>query len=488
MKTVAISKASGSYPSFPFNPSEVYPEYSFSGETSIEENSVYKAVRNNFILLKYDIENIGQSYWNPLKNIVKPGSTVFIKPNLVDHKHRHNGNIWSVITHPSVVRVVADYVVIALKGKGKIIIGDNPHVDTDFSELIKLCFFDELISFYRLKTEIAFEIVDCRFWHMPDLKYYGFKRGRKKLAGDPMGQVIVDIGSRSLFAKKSSLLFRGTYNERYETILNHSFGRHRYFFSESILSADTYISIPKLKTHAKVGVTLNIKGLIGTITNKNCLVHWRIGFPIFGGDEYPAPNKKRDYIKLYWQHFVFSIIPGSIYFNLRNFLNSTKFGFWYNKNIETEAQREKMLRGAFGSNDTTWRMTVDVYNAFVKDVSGYRKNNNNASRFFSVIDGVIGGDVDGPHYPHEKRSNVIISSQDMLISDIVATRFMDLDIFKIQYLNYLICTELKNDLSNVRVLSPDFDTSNFFNETKKYLQFAPPKLWQKIGLHKTFSK
>lgn len=33
--------------------------------------------------------------------------------------------------------------------------------------------------------------------------------------------------------------------------------------------ADVYISIPKLKTHQKVGVTLNLKGLVGSISNKN---------------------------------------------------------------------------------------------------------------------------------------------------------------------------------------------------------------------------
>jgi len=38
-------------------------------------------------------------------------------------------------------------------------------------------------------------------------------------------------------------------------------------------------SIPKMKVHGKVGVTLNLKGLVGVNTDKNYLIHYRVGTP-----------------------------------------------------------------------------------------------------------------------------------------------------------------------------------------------------------------
>lgn len=484
MIKVAISKVNGNgYPQFPYNPSYKYPEYDLGYDfVSSQKNEVYEAVRNNFRLLGYDRDNFGKENWNPLKEVVKPGTTVFIKPNFVDHKHRHGGNIFSVITHPSVIRAILDYVVIALDGKGKIIIGDNPHVDADFFEICKICKLYEIKDFIEKYYKIGCHIIDCRFWHVPDLRYYGFKNGRKPLKGDPNGELIINLKNKSMFKGKNALLFRGTYNERMETITDHIFGNHRYYFSRSIFSADTYISIPKLKTHAKVGVTLNIKGLIGTVSNKNCLVHWRIGFPKFGGDEYPDPEKNIEYFKLYWQHLLFAIVPSKLYFFLRKSFKNSKVGKLYDKVIMINYQKKKMLRGASYYNDTTWRMTVDVYNCFINDVTKYRKINNVESKFLSVVDGIIGGELDGPHFPKEKMSNVIITGDDLLSVDIVATRLMDLDIYKIKYLNYLINTDFNNDLSKIDILSNDFECSDFFNKKHKYLKYLPPNLWDELKI------
>ena len=59
---------------------------------------------------------------------------------------------------------------------------------------------------------------------------------------------------------------------------------HEYSISRTVLDADVVISIPKLKVHKKVGVTLNLKGLVGINTNKNYLVHYRVGTPSEGGE------------------------------------------------------------------------------------------------------------------------------------------------------------------------------------------------------------
>lgn len=457
----------------PFDPHINYPEYSGS-QLSDLPNYAYDGVRNSFILLELDKDNIGTDKWNPLGEIIKPGETVFIKPNFVDHKHRFNGELWSVITHPSVLRAVCDYVAIALQGKGKILIGDNPHVDAKFNIIRDVCALDQLQSIYTDHYGLECEILDLRFYHTPDLSYYGFKEGRVKLPGDPKGSVKVNLGKNSKLQGVSPLLLRGTYTDRKETIKHHVFGKHEYFFSKSIYDADVYISIPKLKSHAKVGVTLNIKGLIGTIANKNSLVHWRIGYPILGGDEYPTPRLKRDYFKLYLQHLLIDIIPSNIYFSLRNFFNKTKIGKIYNKYIQTEFQKQKILRGAWDGNDTIWRMTVDVYNSFFKQYGKIRKT-------FSVIDGIKSGERNGPHFPEGKNTNCIISGFSLLETDVIATRLMDFDIEQIRYINELL-HEYKINANQIEVSSNMRFPGNFFSSDNSYLSLQPPDRWPKLSI------
>lgn len=283
---------------------------------------------------QYDVEKIKQSLEemfdelgydrdNPLGHIVKPGMKVFIKPNWVASRWRqscsHNGDIYSVITHPAVIEAVADYVEVALKGKGEIIIGDNPSIDADFEELMELTGIAKL----KEKYSVPCKILDLRPLVCEDLKYYGKKDLMTAQSGDPEGFVEVNLAEKSMFYKVNPKLFRGVFNEREETIQAHKGNNHLYSFSKSLYNADVYISLPKMKTHHKVGTTLNLKGLVGSIANKNQLVHWKVGFPLLGGDEYP------------------------------NFFR------WLSGRFAKVKER-----GAWHGNDTIWRMVVDLYNAF----------------------------------------------------------------------------------------------------------------------------
>jgi uncharacterized protein (DUF362 family) len=479
---VSASRIQGSYPrQTPFHPSEHYPEYPL-GEFSAEPNEVYEAVRRNFLLLGWDPEHVNTPEWNPLKHLVTPGDVVFIKPNLVDHQHRFGQDVFCVITHPSVIRAVADYAAIALKGRGKILIGDNPHVDAHFDQIARVCHFEELRELYRGRFGVECEILDLRHYHMPDLRYYGFKAGRVALPGDPHGFTELNLGEKSLFRGIPFYLFRGTYHDRFETFRYHTSRKHSYVFSNSILNADVFISVPKLKAHAKVGVTLNVKGLIGTIANKNCLVHWRIGFPRFGGDEYPNPTRKRDYLKLLLQHLLTDLVPEKLYFQLRNYFNERPIGKRYNDWIAIESQKKRMLRGASETNDTTWRMTVDVYNAFVKDDAGYRKQHRLPLKTFSVIDGIMGGDTDGPHFPHPVTSKTIISGDDLLATDVVATRLADYDLRAVKYLQHLFDQDIRRH-DRIRFVSTDIPPNGLWNLARRHLMFRPPHRWSHLSLH-----
>ncbi len=474
LHSVAATRGGTGYPEFPYAPASPYPEYP-GRDVSSAPNGVYAAVRENFRLLGFDAERFGTPRWNPLGHLIHPGDTVFVKPNWVDHRHRFGDDVWSVITHPSVVRAVLDYVLLALQGTGRVIVGDNPHVDTDFAELRKLSRLDELAAYYRETRNADIPFLDCRLWTLENLDLYGYKAGRIPLPGDPAGVVEADLGPHSLFQGVSDAHFRGTYNDREETRDFHRNGRHAYVFSKSMYAADVFISIPKLKAHAKVGATLNVKGLIGTIANKNCLVHWRIGFPSQGGDEYPEPVRRSDRFKLSAQHFLMDHLPENVHLAARNLLRKIPPGRALMRAFQTEAQRKRMLRGSAALNDTTWRMTCDVYNLFVRDLSQARGK---PMRFLSVIDGIRGGDTDGPHFPCPISPGVVVTGEDLLATDLAAVRLMDFDAGQIQYLRHLEAQTPRR----VRILSADFPLDDIRNRETPMLGYRPPYRWENISL------
>lgn len=66
-----------------------------------------------------------------------------------------------LVTHPSDIRTVLDYVIIALKGGGRIIAADAPVQGCNFNELQKRMHYDIIWSYYASEN-IKIEAVDLR--------------------------------------------------------------------------------------------------------------------------------------------------------------------------------------------------------------------------------------------------------------------------------------------------------------------------------------
>lgn len=372
--------------------------------------------------------DIGLDSAHPLSDIVKPGEKVFIKPNWVASRWRescpHKDNLYCVITHPSVIEAVTDFVVDALRGKGEVIIGDNPSIDADFNELM------EFTGIRRLehKYDVPVTITDLRPLVCDDLANYGKRDKMVSQSGDVTGYVEVNLGRKSLLYGIDPSRFRGVFDERDETVASHTGETQLYTFSKSLYDADVYISIPKLKTHQKVGATLNLKGLVGTVTNKNQLVHWQIGYPEIHGDEYPSKEA--------WE----------------------------------AAQSAKVThRGSWPGNDTIWRMVVDLYQAMQK----------RERKYLSVVDGVIAGEGQGPFCPTSKYANTLITGEDLLAVDVAAARYMGFDPSKIKYLGYFINQGII-DYQNILVLINGKLQKDFYTNDSKYKDFYVVEQWQGI--------
>ncbi len=374
--------------------------------------------------------DIGLPKDNPLSGIVKPGNKVFIKPNWVASRWRkscpHKDTLYSVITHPSVIEALADFVAEALEGQGEIYIGDNPSIDADFSELLE---FTEIAKI-KGKYNVPVYIMDLRPLVCDDLNNYGKRDLMVHQKGDPAGKVEINLGKDSLLYGIDPSRFRGVFDERDETIASHTGETQLYTYARSLYDADVYISIPKLKTHQKVGATLNLKGLVGTISNKNQLVHWQVGYPEIHGDEYPSKELYEAGQKAIVKH-----------------------------------------RGAWPGNDTIWRMVVDLY-------KGMKEKER---KYFTVIDGIVAGEGQGPFCPTAKYANTLIVGADLLATDIVAARYMGLNPERIKYLNYFIENKYDGiDLDNIKVYEKELEINNFFRNETNYLDFYVVNQWQEI--------
>lgn len=269
-----------------FRPSENYPEYEL-GDLSTVPNTNYEGVRKLFKMMGLDRAHYGTKEWNPLGDIIEENSVVLIKPNLVQHYNINNkGGVECLYTQPSIVAPVIDYALKALKGTGKLIVGDAPMQVCNFSELTENSGYKDLIEYYRRKG-FNVELVD-------------FRKDRTEVKGRVQHKFeldapskIVDLGEESEFSGMSddeSKRLRIVNYPHDNLYLHHHGDVHQYCISQYLLDADVIINMPKPKTHKKAGITISLKNLVGINAKKDYLPHHRFGSTAKGGDEYSNKN------------------------------------------------------------------------------------------------------------------------------------------------------------------------------------------------------
>lgn len=457
---VAVSAGCAGYGESPYSPSAHFPEYPFRDSAAGKgQNPAYAAVRDALRMLGLDAANFGTAVWNPLRETVRPGDTVVLKPNLVrDFRETKAGHEDCVITHGAVIRAVADYVAIALQGRGLIVVADAPHNDADFERVSEIAKLPELVEFYRVNARVPLEVRDLR----PEAarKVDGVIVGHDKLAGDPLGYVSVDLGPHSMFATIGGLCEKlyGSEYDMEELRRHHREGRHAYLLSRTVLAADVVISLPKLKTHKKTGLTVNMKNLVGINGNKNLLPHHREGTPAQGGDQFPDDSVQnrveRSVVARFKQAFPLlgplrPVIAGPI----------KAIG----KRIFGDTNTNKIRSGNWYGNDTTWRMVIDLNRIlFYADADG-RVHDRPVRRLFSVVDGIVAGDGNGPMDCDAKPAGVVLAGENSIAVDLVAARLMGFDYERLPILREAIAPHARPLASfqyeevMVRSNAPEFD-------------------------------
>lgn len=441
------------YPDFPYHPAKQYPEFQF--DEFLEQNLVYNSIREAFHLLGLDENNFGSKNWNPLGSIIKLNDSVVIKPNFVEWKD-NDLDFYTVTTHCSVIRTMIDYTLIALKNTGKIIVAEAVQNSTIYERIIKRNRVLDLISFYKSKGINNIEFRDVRNI-----------RGDKR---DPEGYTIENLGNNSLYAtwpkKKLRRLYGADYNRK-ETIKAHTRGNNIYELANTFLNADVLITIPKLKTHTKAGVSFCLKSFIGMMGNKNLVPHRSISSPKRNGDSYPATHKLRVRLYLRLVQFYKDIFMTKGLKRIYSFCRKTT-------KIVLQVKQKHLVvtQGKWSGNNTLWPAIVDISNIWLKkDI-----------RFFAVIDGILAGDKDGPIFPRPRKEGIVIVGDDYLITDIASTYLIGIDPMKVKYLQYYIKNN-KIDYNSIEIKSNVNKYHTLFNLSREdTLKFEPTDAWATIKL------
>lgn len=359
------------------------------------------------------VKIVGKGYLdNP--ELIK-GKRILLKPNWVLHD-RKNGDEICLRTNDNLLIALVE---VLLDNKPScIVIGDAPIQGCNWDKMLSKSFYDE-ISMLSAKKNIPIEIKDFRrVTFNPELNNPVRER-------NPISDyVIFDLGDKShlepISTDKNN--FRVTSYNPDRMSLSHRKGMHKYCITNELFKSDIVITIPKIKTHQKTGITSSLKILVGINGDKDFLPHHRVGGVGNGGDCYPGKNVFRRIAEyaldianrnqgkyIYW-----------IWFYLSLFL-------WKLSNPKNVHH----MSAAWYGNDTTWRMVMDL-----NEIAIYGKEDGSIASdpqrvIFSLSDGIIGGQGDGPLDPKPLPLGILTFSNSNYLADACAAEFMGFNFKKI---------------------------------------------------------
>jgi uncharacterized protein (DUF362 family) len=376
----------------PFDPPEAYPEYPFARATLQVENRVYPMIRELFLLLGLDRSNFGTRDWNPLGEFISQGDKVVIKPNFVTDLHRDHPD-WleaqlALFTHGSVLRPIVDYAFKACGEEGRITICDSPLEEPreqSFQNVALLSGAQSMVS------DLSQRGVPVRLLDLRDGLHasFGSIRRTKSFCGDPLGYSVIDLGTDSLLEEIVEDYKRFETGEWKKVDAYHYPGHHLYSIANTVLDADVFINVPKLKTHKKTGVTLCLKNLMGISNRKDWIPHWRRGV-----DEHKSHDP--------------------FYVDLLKSAHSVNSRLWQIAldRISSLASVQLDGHGNWHGNDTIWRVQVNLNKIlFFADRDGVLRSEPQR-RYFAITDGIIAGEGNSPLSPSPRLFGVVFGGVD----------------------------------------------------------------------------
>ena len=467
------------YPTQSFDPPERYPEYPFADGALNPLNGVYPALRQLFCQMKLDEANFGTPAWNPLGRYIRPGDKVAIKPNFVTDRHPlGTPGLEATVTHPSLLRAVIDYAHIAAGPEGKITVVDGPLDMADFDNITQTLGARSMLDDLRQNKGLAVPLHDLRRW-----KTYWVDTDVRRfdLPGDPLGYVNCDLSTDSELLRGLDPALVGAYRSTASYFEErrigswHDLEHNVYSFSKTVMEADVFINIPKMKTHKKAGVTLSLKNIVGVTDAKDTLPHHRVGRPCRGGDEVPDEASLAMRLKSYLIDRVISSPNGlAVYKVIRPIYSQMRKRGVYGR----PGQRD---RGEWFGNDTIWRTTLDLNKVLLYGDAQGNLHDTPRRRFFSLVDGIVAGEGNGPLNPSPANCGCLVAGDDPVAVDQVCMRVMGFDWRRIPtYANVGAIERYRvgcGDPAGITVAGNDPRHRDMFSHREKFFSFRPADGW-----------
>jgi len=377
-------------------------------------------VRQVFAQAGFDREHFGTVDWNPLARYIHPGQRVFVLCNFVYHQRA--GETWrhfaAKCTHGSVLRAVVDYALLATGPTGSVRFGNAPVQSCNWDAVLAATGGDRLQQFYSSRG-VPVQAQDLRLYVAERNRFGAVTASETRCHASDAVSVLLD--GESLLAECGGLAsaYRVTDYDPRTMAEYHAGAAHRYLIHRAILESDVILSVPKLKTHEKVGLTCAIKGCVGAVARKECLAHHRFGPPEIGGDEYPS-DRTGLLRRLSAFHDRVQKIP-----HRHRAGNALRV-------VDRVARRVTRLvvpttAGAWRGNDTTWRMAIDLARIVQYGTMEGRLADAPVRRHLVLVDGIVGGEDAGPLNPTPVHSGLVFFSDNIVTADTAAARFMGYD-------------------------------------------------------------
>jgi uncharacterized protein (DUF362 family) len=394
------------------------------------------------------------------------GKSVFLKPNWVKHDFSDDDQ-WCMRTHESFVLSVLEMVL--QSNPAKVLIADAPIQGCHWEKMVKPEFHEEV---NRLSEKFSIPV------QIKDLRRVTFDPSRNNpiMERNPLSEyTIFDLGKQSYLepiSRQDKNLFRVTNYNPDRLALSHGPGVHKYCITNELFISDVIISLPKVKTHQKAGITAALKNIVGLNGDKDFLPHHRLGGTGFGGDCYPGNNVFRYLSEL------------SLDFANRR---QGKFSYWLGYKFSSLLWRLSFpgklhhIAAAWYGNDTTWRMVMDL-----NTIAVYGKKDGTIAKqpqrlLYSLCDGIIGGQGDGPLKPLPLPLGIISFTNHSGFNDLAMAKLMGFNTAKIPLL-----ATVKKILNKQDIHISWNDTQLTLEDLKQFSihTIAPPGWEDYLNVHK----
>jgi uncharacterized protein (DUF362 family) len=344
---------------------------------------------------------------------------ILLKPNWVKHSSSSSDDI-CLRTNSNFILATLEFVL--RSNPAEVIIGDAP---------IQGCIWERMLG---TQFQVAVERLSNKY-NIPvtikDFRRVTFNPKLNKVSRErnPLSRyTIFNLGDNSFLEPvtlKNKNLFRVTQYNPDRLAKSHGPGMHKYCITNELFNADIILSIPKIKTHQKTGITGALKNIVGLNGDKDYLPHHRIGGTGIGGDCYPGKNMLR-----YWAE----LMQDSANRNQ----GKSKYWFWIRMSsifwkLSFPGNVHHLSAGWFG-NDTTWRMVLDLNKIVLFGDRNGGISETQQRVFYNLCDGIIGGQGNGPLNPEPLPLGIVCFSDNSELTDLSFATLMGMNSNKISLL------------------------------------------------------